>query len=96
MAGLRGGKMVSTQIQLTDRQAFLLKQEALRQGVSVAELIRRGVNRILDQEKPFDREALRKRALTLSGYHSGLSDLSTNHDRYLAEEHTPTSEEQRS
>lgn len=88
--------MVRTQIQLTDRQAFLLKQEAQRQGVSVAELIRRGVNKILDQEKTIDRDALRKRALALSGYHSGLSDLSTNHDKYLAEEYNPTRETQSS
>ncbi len=85
--------MVRTQIQLTDRQAFLLKQEALRQGVSIAELIRQGVNIILDRRQPIDREELKRRALALSGkYHSGLSDLSINHDQYLAEEYIPSVE----
>ena len=79
--------MIRTQIQLTDRQAFLLKEEARKRGVSVAELIRQGVDTILDGNIPIDRDELRRRALSLSGkFHSGLPDLSVNHDKYLAED----------
>jgi prevent-host-death family protein len=37
-----------------------------------------------------DRAALRERALALAGkFHSGLSDVAAEHDRYLAEEDAP-------
>ncbi len=79
--------MIRTQIQLTDRQAFLLKEEARKRGVSVAELIRQGVDRILYQNRPINVVELRQQALALSGkFHSGVNDLAVNHDYYLAED----------
>lgn len=79
--------MIRTQIQLTDRQAFLLKEEARKRGVSVAELIRQGVDRILHHDQPINIAELRQRALALSGkFHSGVSDLAVNHDYYLGQE----------
>lgn len=75
--------MIRTQIQLTEKQARALKQLAGRQGVSMAELIRQGVERIIEGS---DRRERRRRALAVFGrYHDQASDAAVNHDRYLDE-----------
>lgn len=75
--------MLRTQIQLTEEQAKALKEMASREGVSMAELVRRGVERILEES---DRREQRQRALSMLGrYHGGAPDVSVNHDRYLDE-----------
>ncbi len=75
--------MIRTQIQLTEGQASALKAIAQQQGVSMAELIRRAVERIVEES---DKEDKWWRASSLIGrYHSGRSDVSTNHDTYLDE-----------
>ncbi|MGH9308482.1 MAG: CopG family transcriptional regulator [Vicinamibacterales bacterium] len=77
--------MVRTQIQLTDQQARRLRAEAREHGVSLAELIRRYVEKGLAEDKP-DRTALYDRAARLVGRfsdRSGAHDVSTAHDRYL-------------
>jgi hypothetical protein len=75
--------MLRTQIQLTEEQARALKEMAGREGVSMAELIRRAVDRVIEESD--DRER-RRRALALLGkYRSGDSDVAANHDRYLDE-----------
>ena len=77
--------MVRTQIQLTEAQAQALREEAARQGRSMAELIRDGVDRLLGSGG-VSREERKRRALAASGkFHSGLKDIARNHDRYLAE-----------
>lgn len=78
--------MVRTQIQLTDQQAAKLKKRANKEGVSLAELVRRGIEMYLrNSPQPSDEER-RRRALAIVGrYASGQSDLSENHDKYLAE-----------
>jgi len=51
----------------------------------MAELIRQGVDRVIRAEHSLD-EDRRKRALAIAGgFHSGLSDLAAEHDRYLTE-----------
>ena len=78
--------MVRTQIQLTEAQAQLLKRKARDERVSMAELIRRSVDRMLASDQSTDRDEIRRRALEAIGaLRSGVPDLSTEHDRYLAE-----------
>jgi hypothetical protein len=79
--------MVRTQIQLTEAQTKTLQELALKQGVSMAELIRRSVDKYLEYHGGGDREALIARAREASGkYRNGLADLAGNHDRYLTED----------
>lgn len=76
--------MIRTQIQLTPEQMRRLKETAARQGRSVAELVREGVDSVLRaQGSAADR---RGRAAAVSGrFRSGLGDLSRRHDDYLSE-----------
>ena len=79
--------MVRTQIQLTEGQARRLRKEARQQGVSLAELIRRCVDRGMAGEKQ-DRAKLYERAAGLVGRFAdkkGASDLARAHDRYLGQ-----------
>lgn len=78
--------MVTRNIELTDEQNRILEEIALDRGRPVAELIREGVDELLRVEGRLPRKELRQRAMALSGrFRSGVSDLSTNHDRYLEE-----------
>jgi len=78
--------MVRTQIQLSERQSRRLKALAAREGTSVAELIRRAVDRALESEELVDPEEIKKRALSAIGRFSDTAtDVAINHDRYLAE-----------
>lgn len=77
--------MVRTQIQLTEDQAKALKKVAARRGVSMAEVIRESVERIIEES---ERKEKWQRALAIVGrYRSGLADISVDHDKYLAEEY---------
>lgn len=78
--------MVRTQIQLSEKQAKALKRLATRRNVSVAELIRQAVDEQLRVAGNIDPDEKKRRALSIAGrFNSGLADLSTEHDRYLAE-----------
>ncbi len=78
--------MVRTQIQLSEKQAKALKILAIQRQVSVAELIRQAVDEQLRAAGQVDPAERKRRALAAAGrYHSGLKDLATNHDQYLAE-----------
>jgi len=78
--------MVRTQISLTEPQLKGLRELSERTGESMAELVRRGVDRVLAEEGHVDREERRRRALAVAGrFSSGKKDISVNHDRYLAE-----------
>jgi hypothetical protein len=78
--------MVRTQIQLTNNQAQDLKRLAAARHLSIAELIRQGVDAILRSNMVMDIPEKRKRALALAGkYRSGKHDISKDHDQYLAE-----------
>jgi hypothetical protein len=78
--------MVRTQIQLTERQFEALKGVASREGVSMAEVIRRALDRVTEYGVTPDREELKKRAIAAIGSgHSDKTDLSSRHDEYVAE-----------
>ena len=78
--------MVRTQIQLTDEQSRRLKAASVRRGVSVAELIRRGVEELLSHESDRSTAELYERARKAAGsFRSGYRDVSVRHDEYLAE-----------
>jgi hypothetical protein len=78
--------MVRTQIQITEEQAAALKERSALLGVSMAELIRRGIDRILEPNGGSLQEERVRRAIQAAGrFRSGLHDVSANHDKYLAE-----------
>ncbi len=79
--------MVRTQIQLTDQQARRLRVQARERGLSLAEIIRRYVEKGLSDEAS-DRTVLYDRAMRLIGRcrdGRGARDVSSKHDRYLDE-----------
>jgi len=78
--------VVRTQIQLTEVQAAALKQRAAREGVSVAELIRRSVDAWIVSDRSLPDGERRRRAMAAVGFlGSGPPDLAEEHDAYLAE-----------
>ena len=78
--------MVRTQIQLTAEQAKALKKLASSRQLSIAELIRQGVDVILRSNVIIDAEEKRKRAIAIAGrFRSGKRDVSKEHDKYLSE-----------
>ena len=79
--------MVRTQIQLTDQQARRLRAHARERGLSLAEVIRRCVEKGLSEETA-DRAARYDRAARVVGRfrdRRGAGNVSTKHDRYLDE-----------
>jgi hypothetical protein len=80
--------MVRTQIQLTEEQASRLKRMAAMQNTSMAEVIRRLIDEKLGEGEELTREERVRRFLALAGSgRSGLSDISSRHDDYLAEDY---------
>lgn len=78
--------MVRTQIRLTEEQARRLRDAAARRGVSMADLVRQGVEAILGRESEPSREELVRRAISAAGRHrSSRRDIAEEHDEYLAE-----------
>jgi Arc/MetJ-type ribon-helix-helix transcriptional regulator len=78
--------MVRTQVQLPEEDLAELRRQAAEQGVSVSELVRRGVRHILDKRRKPTRDELWERAMEVVGkYNSGKSDIAQRHDEYLAE-----------
>jgi hypothetical protein len=69
------------QIYLRPAQDQALRALAEREGVSLAELIRRSIDMYLAELPPEDDPAMDLVGLG----HSRRGDLSANHDRYLAE-----------
>lgn len=77
------GRMIRTQIQLTERQAEALRQLAAQRRTSMAELIRGAVDRLIEAGGQDDRW---ERALAAVGAGtSDRTDVSDEHDRYLAD-----------
>jgi hypothetical protein len=79
--------MIRTQVQLTQDQMRRLREIAKREGVSVAEVVRRCVERRLADDRP-TLDELYDRALRSAGSlrdPEGARDLSTHHDKYLEE-----------
>jgi hypothetical protein len=80
--------MIRTQIQLTETQARTLKKVAMDKGTSVAEVIRRAVDNMVQRSPKVSSEERIKRALEIVGkFRSGRRDVSQKHDEYLAEAH---------
>lgn len=78
--------MIRTQILLTEEQARALRELAIEEGKSMAELIRLSVDTLLRSRVVLDSEERKQRALSVIGrYTSGLNDLALDHDRYLEE-----------
>jgi hypothetical protein len=78
--------MIRTQIQLTEEQSEALKQLAAREGNTVAELVRQGVDQLIRSRGFTDPGELRRRALAVAGkFRSEDKDLSAERDRYAAE-----------
>jgi hypothetical protein len=78
--------MVRTQIQLTERQAALIRQVAAERNTSMAEAIRQGIDHFLQCVVTVDREERVRRAAAVSGrFRSGHQDTSEAHDEALAE-----------
>jgi hypothetical protein len=76
--------MIRTQIQLTEKQAELLKAAAARRGVSMAELIRQSIDALLSRSgERSPEEAYRRAAQAAGKYRSGLHDVASRHDEYL-------------
>ena len=78
--------MVRTQVQLTEEQAAALKRRAVSEGISMAEAVRRSVDRTLAAEEPALSQDARRRAIAAVGCgRSGLHDVSDGHDDHFAE-----------
>ena len=80
--------MVRTQVQLTEEQAEALKQLSATTGLSIAELLRRGLAPLLrggvvDDQR--DQQA-RRAADVIGRFHSGKTDIAAEHDRYLTDD----------
>ena len=78
--------MVKTQVQLPEEDLAELRRMAAEEGVSVSEIVRRGVRHVLEAQYKPSREELWRRARAVAGrYSSGLPDVAQRHDDYLAE-----------
>ena len=78
--------MVRTQILLTEEQAARLRELAISEGKSMAELVRQGVDYILQARPLATREERQQWAVSVVGQFSAdTPDLARDHDRYLAE-----------
>lgn len=76
--------MIRTQVQLTEVQAAELRRLAARSGVSVAELVRRGVEPLLRGDGADALDACYARALAAIGrFHSGRDHVADEHDAEL-------------
>lgn len=78
--------MVRTQIQLTPEQASTWRALSATRHVPVAELIRMSIDSFLLREAESSRDAIVARARSAAGrFNSGSSNVSKDHDRYLAD-----------
>lgn len=86
--------MIRTMVQLTEEQMKALKELAKARKTSVASLVRESVAQyVVATNKEADREEKRRRALEFielmkkEPFHDkdGATDVSVNHDKYLAE-----------
>jgi hypothetical protein len=78
--------MVRTQVQLSKPQWQALKRLAAERGVSLAEMVRQGVDAVLNECGESEEREVRQRARLAAGaLHGGPGDLARRHDDYLAE-----------
>lgn len=87
--------MVRIQVQLTEEQAAKVRALAEAEGASVAEIVRRSINQYIQSPLPDDWLERRQRTLELVGkYASDATDVSVEHDRYLAEIYAEVADEE--
>ncbi len=79
----QSGTMIRTQVQLTDQQVAELRRLAARSGVSVAELVRRGVEPLLHGGPDAVDERYRRAAGVVGRFQSGRRDVAAEHDAEL-------------
>ena len=78
--------MVRTQIQLTEATASTIKKVAMEKGTSVAEVIRRAVENMVQSNPKISTQERIRRAIEIAGkFQSGKRNISRKHDEYLAE-----------
>jgi hypothetical protein len=76
-------QMIRTQVQFTEEQIEGLRTRAVRDEVSVAELVRRAVDALMASEASPGQA--RKRAHAVAGqFRSGRRDIAQRHDDHLA------------
>lgn len=86
MKGALQDKMIRTQVQLTKEQFEALKSISASEGISMAALIRQGVERLLAEKYHQNRPKQVERAINAAGrFHAGLKDLAREHDKYYRE-----------
>jgi hypothetical protein len=79
--------MVRIQVRLTERQIQSLRKLAHRRRLSMAELIRHGVDQVLASGLSVEVGGEKRNAIAAAGrFHSGRKDVSVHHDWYLAED----------
>ncbi len=79
--------MLRTQIQFTTDQARRLRTIARRQGISVSELVRQSVDRVLQDESRQPAAQYERAARLIGAFpdREGAKDLSRRHDDHLRE-----------
>lgn len=78
--------MVQTQIQLTEEQLAALEELAQKRRLSLLDLIREGIDHLLQSVVTPSKAEQRQRALAIAGrFKSGRGDLARRHDDYAAE-----------
>ncbi len=79
--------MIRTQVRLTEQQISRLRQAARAQDVSIAEIIRRVVDRGIVEELTNRKLAFERAARQIGHFRDsrGASDVSTRHDAHLDE-----------
>ena len=78
--------MVRTQIQLTEAQMESLRAISVRTRLSIAELVRRGVEHVVQAaSEPTEAERRQRARASFGRFRSGLTDLASRHDDYLAD-----------
>ena len=78
--------MIRTQVLLTEAQAAELRKLAAAEHRSMADLVRDGVDALLESRASGGREHAKARALAAVGrFRSGVRDLATRHDDHLAD-----------
>ncbi len=78
--------MIRTQVQLTEEQFQALKDIAAVRSVSVAQLVREGVDVLIGAAPNTSATERRRRAIAAAGrFSSDRTDVSARHDYYLTE-----------
>ena len=78
--GQQKPKMGTVHSRLPEDDLTALRRLAAEKGVSVSELVRRGVRQLLTREELWERASK-----VVGKFHSGKRDIGQRHDDYLAE-----------